>query len=535
MQATQPKPFSKLRNFFWPIHGYEHKKLVPMLALFFIISFVYNLLRCMKVTLVVTPAGSGAEVIPFLKVWAVLPGAVLLTYIYTQLSNRLNREQVFYTMLALFLGFFTLFLLVLYPNREFLELTTLANFLQNKLPEGFKGLIAIIRHWPLSLFYVLSELWSAVVLSMLFWGFANEVTSVDEAKRFYAIFAIAANFSGIFSGQSAQLLTLQEYNPNLPFGTAAWEQSLNLQLGVVLLLGIIIVVLFRFVNKSITKKPIPTNSSLIANSTDDEPMPTFTLRECFAYIIKSRYMLYIAILVVAYNIVYNLSDVLWTDQIKQRYPNASDFNAYMNQITTITGIFATLSGLILSGNVIRRYGWTVTAMITPILWLVTSVGFFGCMLFETNNWVSDMLYAMFHLPVISLVLMFGSAQICLGRAAKYTVFDETKEIAFIPLPKEEQRKGKAVVDGIASRFGKSGGSITIQFLLVMCGNLALTIPYIAAIFLIVITLWILAVRGLGQMVKKSIDQVGNESLVSAGAEVSATTIPVTNSPVISSN
>src|ERR1700731_3685063 len=96
--STQPRPFGKFRDFFWPIHGYEHKKLIPMLALFFLISFVYNLLRCMKVTLVVTPEGSGAEVIPFLKVWAVLPGAILITYVYTQLSNRLSREKVFYTM-----------------------------------------------------------------------------------------------------------------------------------------------------------------------------------------------------------------------------------------------------------------------------------------------------------------------------------------------------------------------------------------------------------------------------------------------------
>lgn len=501
MQATQPKPFGKLRNFLWPIYGYEHKKLVPMLVLFFLISFVYNLLRCMKVTLVVTPVGSGAEVIPFLKVWAVLPGAIILTYIYTQLSNRLSREQVFYTMLALFLGFFTLFLLVLYPNREKLELTNTANFLQSQLPEGFKGLIAIIRHWSLSLFYVLSELWSAFVLSMLFWGFANEVTTVDEAKRFYAIFALGANFSGIFSGQSAQLLTLQEYNPNLPFGNAAWEQSLTLQLGVVLLLGIVIVFLFRWVNQSIIKKQKPN-----VNIQTDEPKPTFTLLECFSYIAKSRYMLYIVILVVAYNIVYNLADVLWTDQIKQRYSNASNFNAYINEIATITGVFATLSGLILSGNVIRRYGWTVAAMITPLIWLITSVGFFSCLLFEHSDFMTDFFYAMFNVPVASMALMFGSAQICLGRAAKYTVFDETKEIAFIPLPKEEQRKGKAVVDGIASRLGKSGGSLTIQFLLILCGNLNLTTPYIAGIFLGVITLWIIAVQGLGKLVTHAIDK-----------------------------
>lgn len=506
MQDSPQQSFGRFRNFFWPIHAREHKKLLPMLALFFLISFVYNVLRCMKVTLVVTPEGSGAEVIPFLKVWAVLPGALIITYVYTRLSNALNREQVFYTMLGLFLGFFTLFLVVLYPNRDALELTTLSQILYKILPEGFRGFIAIIRHWPLSLFYVFSELWSSVVLSMLFWGFANEVTSVDEAKRFYAIFAIGANFSGIFSGQSAQLLTLREYNPAIPFGSAAWEQSLALQLGMVLILGVVIVFLFRWVNKNIISSNIQT-SNLKTQIPPLESSKKFTLLECFAYLAKSRYMRYIVALVVAYNIIYNMADVLWTDQIKQRYPNASDFNAYINAVTSITGIFATLSALVLSGNVIRRYGWTVTAMITPLLWLVTSIGFFVCMLCDRNIFLSDLLYSIFNMPAATLALMFGSTQMCLGRAAKYTVFDETKEIAFIPLSKDEQRKGKAVVDGIASRFGKSGGSITIQGLLLICHNsLALTIPYVGAITAVVMLIWIVSVRGLGKMVINSIDK-----------------------------
>jgi AAA family ATP:ADP antiporter len=130
------------------------------------------------------------------------------------------------------------------------------------------------------------------------------------------------------------------------------------------------------------------------------------------------------------------------------------------------------------------------------------------------------MYALFQIPVTSLILMFGSAQICLGRASKYTVFDETKEIAFIPLSKENQRKGKAVVDGIASRFGKSGGSIIIQCLLLNCGNLALTIPYIAGIYFLVISMWIFAVKNLGKMVKEVIDEgTGNLVESPASAEI----------------
>lgn len=512
MNATQPQSFGKIRNFLWPIHAYEHKKLFPMLALFFLISFIYNTLKCMKTTLVVSIPGSGAEVIPFLKVWAVLPGAILVTYFYTKLSSRLRREQVFYITLAFFISFFTLFLLVLHPNCSNLELTRLADWLREVLPVGFKGLVSMIRHWPLSLFYVMAELWSSVVLSMLFWGFANEITKVDEAKRFYAIFALGANFSGIFSGQIAQLLKVQEYHSFLPFGRTAWDQTIYLQLGVMLLLALVIVGLFRWVNKHILApeqmaQPVQVQSKM-----------KLSLKECFSYLLKSKYIMYITILVVVYNVVYNLSDVLWTDQVRHRFPDANDFNAYMNKITSITGIFATLSGFMLSGNVIRRYGWTVTALITPLIWLVTSFGFLGCLLLERNVLFSDMLYAFFQLPVSTFILMFGSAQMCMGRASKYTVFDETKEIAFIPLSKENQRKGKAVVDGIASRFGKSGGS-TILICLLTLGELSTIIPYVAGIYLCVISLWLIAVKGLGNMVKGVIDNRVDDTPVQQPLEV----------------
>lgn len=504
---VSPLPtFSKFRSFVWPIHGFEHKKLLPMFFLFFLISFVYNILRCMKVTLVVTASGSGAEVIPFLKVWAVLPGALLLTYFYTLLARRYSREKVFYITLTFFLGFFTLFMLVLHPNREMLELNSVAEFLQTILPEGFRGFISIVRHWSLSLFYVIAEMWSAIVLSILFWGFANEITSVDEAKRFYAIFALGANSSGIFSGQCAQFLTLEHYNPYFPFGTEAWEQSLVLQLSVVLLIGLGIIMLYRWVNKGIVEGVKHAQTQNQNQKNKEEITQNLSLLDCFAHLTRSRYMLYITILVVAYNLVYNLSDVMWTEQVKQRFPEACDFNSYINEVAFLTGIFATISALLLSGNVIRRYGWTATALITPGIWLVTGIGFLGCMLFAANNNLNEFLAAICGIPIYNLILIFGSAQICLGRAAKYTVFDESKEIAFIPLSKEDQRKGKAVVDGIASRFGKSGGSLMIQVLIILCGELMSTIPYVTAIFMACVVLWLFAVRGLGKMVSNTIDK-----------------------------
>ena len=114
---SQAKKFGKWRSFFWPVHDWELKKFLPMLFMFFLIAFNYNLLRSYKDSLVITANHSGAEIIPFIKVWAVLPSAILLTFIYTRISNAFDREKVFYITISIFLVFFSICLCSLSVSR----------------------------------------------------------------------------------------------------------------------------------------------------------------------------------------------------------------------------------------------------------------------------------------------------------------------------------------------------------------------------------------------------------------------------------
>lgn len=68
----------------------------------------------------------------------------------------------------------------------------------------FAGPIAILRNWTYCLFYVMAELWGSVVVSVLFWGFANQITTVEEASQFYPLFGLGANVALIFSGQAVK-------------------------------------------------------------------------------------------------------------------------------------------------------------------------------------------------------------------------------------------------------------------------------------------------------------------------------------------
>lgn len=93
-------------------------------------------------------------------------------------------KNVFYACVIPFLIFFASFALVIYPNRVFLHPHGIVDALAALLPANFAAPLSIIRNWSFAVFYVMAEMWGSVVASLLFWGFANEVTTVDEAKKY---------------------------------------------------------------------------------------------------------------------------------------------------------------------------------------------------------------------------------------------------------------------------------------------------------------------------------------------------------------
>lgn len=492
MSQSLDQEFGPFRSFLWPIHPHELRKLIPMLLMLFLICFNYSILRNMKDSLVVT--ASGAEVIPFIKVWVMLPTAVLLTFIFTRLCNRYSQERVFYIMITLFLVFFALFAFVLYPLREALHPTESALVLQQSLPAGFKGLIAMCCNWSFTIFYVMSELWSTSILTVLFWGFANEVTNVTEARRFYGVLGVGASCAAIIAGQSANYLSpVDVVNPLLPFGHDAWEQTIMLLVLLVLVSGVITMGIYRWMTKNVLTDPC--FDEFHSAKKVMKAKGRLSVKESFAYLSNSKYLICIAIIVIGYNLVIHMSEVVWKDQLSRLYPSATDYNVYMNNLTSLIGLCATITALFMA-KIIEKLGWTWTALITPIMMTITCAGFFSFLLFQ-DQWTLSF-FAMIGTTPLAIAVFFGSAQNCLSKAAKYSVFDSTKEMAFIPLSHECKLKGKAAIDGVGSRVGKSGGSLMYQGLLMGIGTVSASAPYVAAILGVAIVLWILAVRVLGK-------------------------------------
>lgn len=494
MNNTTKADFGPIRSVFWPVYPHEVKLIVPILLMLFLTCFNYTILKNLKDHLVLTVnTASGAEAIPFIKLWAVLPMAILSAYIFTKLTNRYSQEKVYYIMVSGFLCIYAILGFVVIPRAEYFQLDGFADFLSSILPGGMRGLISSIRHWSITVFYVFCELWSSLVWQVLFWGFANEITKVKEAKRYYSLFAAGANVSAIFAGIAGVSFATLAFNPAIPFGKNAWEQTIMEIVLVVLVLGVLMMAIFWWLNRHVLASPAYEGLHA-ARPSHLKVKKRLSLRDSFSYLCKSKYLICIAVIVVAYNLVINVVEVVWKDQLRQLSSNDNDCMIYLSYVTIVVGVISTISAFFV-GKVIGWIGWTRTALITPVLMLVTALGFFTFMFLRQIY--GDVGLEIMGMTPLALAVLFGGMQNAVSRVSKYSFFDSTKEMAFIPLDHETKLKGKAAIDGVGSRLGKSGGAVIHQSLLLVFGSLAFSAPFIAALIMVVIAFWFAATKALG--------------------------------------
>jgi ATP:ADP antiporter, AAA family len=466
----------------------EIKKLGSMSIVLFLLLFNHCVLWNIKDALLVTTAG--AEVIPFIKVWAILPCAVGLTIVFTWLSNCFKQETVFYLMTGSFLLFFAAFAFVIYPSRDLLHPVISADFLETLLPKGAKGLISMYRHWTFTTFYVACELWNTMIVTVLFWSFANRITLLSEAPGFYSVLSLVSNAAIVAAGViSLSLLGDGVFKPYIPFGHNAWEQTMMMLMLLIVFNGLMAMGMYRWMSQHIFMDPddLPINKLAKKNK--------FSLWDSLIYLSNSKYLIYITVIVLGYNLVINLVEVVWKDQLKNLYPEIHEYNSYISSLQVIQGILALLTSLVMA-KMIKFLGWTKTALVTPVIMLGTGLLFFGMMFFQDT--FRNYSLAIVGMSPLALAILFGSAQNCLSKACKTSLFDSTKEMAYIPLSPESKLKGKAAIDGVGARFAKSGGSIIHQGFLLMLGTVSASTPYVGLLLVIVIFLWIAATRNLGR-------------------------------------
>jgi len=499
---------SKFNNFIgyvWPVSRLELPKFLSITLLMFCILGIQNLIRATKDSVITTMIG--AETISFLKFWGVLPASFLIGIFYVALTSVMKGENIFYLIMSIFIGFFLLFAFYLFPNHEILHLdVSAASDLVMYYPH-LKWFILLLSNWSFSLFYVIAELWPSAVFALLFWQFVNKITTVDESKRFYPLFGLLGQTGLYLSGQflvNQQSINL--YFSNL-FNLTSNENVISIQVlvTVVAILGIIGLISFWTLSNKILD--IATTESLQFKVKKSK----ISLKDSIKMVIHSRYIRLITILLVCYGFAINLVEGPWKYKAAQIYKTQIEFSAFIGEYLSYTGIL-TITFVLLGSNIVRRLGWMTAAIFTPIMMISTGLMFFLVTNFDSIAALT-MIYFSFSDPIM-LGVVIGAVQNVLTKSSKYTLFDSTKEMSYVPLDDGLKTKGKAAADMIGIKLGKSGSALlqSTIFVIVPAATYSSISPFLMCLFAAICLIWIWAIIELNKDYKSVCQNKGEESI-----------------------
>ncbi len=487
-----PQKLHKLREILWPIYGYELKKFIPTAMLAFCILLNYGILRTLKDSLVIVSIS--AEAVSFIKLWGVLPAALIVMLCYAKLINLFKEERVFYIIVSIFIAYFALFQFYLRPNIAYFHPDETKIIAFAKEHPFIKHFVYIYGKWVYASFYIVAEMWGSTVLSLLFWQFANKISSTDEAKRSYPMLIFIANFSMIVSGATMKYFSsaLNGYSN---------DDSSKYLLIIVICSAFVCMAIYRWMHLYVlTDKKLYAHASK-ANLSIKPDKPRLSMKESFKLILNSRYLGLLAIIVVSYGFSINLVEAPWKAKVKTLCSTEISYTHFMGNFVFLKGIIS-LFFVVLGSNILRKFSWLTSALVSPIAFITTGSLFFMLCIFQDN--ISYYTYALLGVETLSLVVTVGTLQNILSRCITYSFYDSTREMAYIPLDKELKTKGKAAVDLVGTRLGKSGGALiqSCGLIIFHTSNLIDAIPYLMVIFALICLLWIWAVVNLSKEYSK---------------------------------
>jgi AAA family ATP:ADP antiporter len=205
--------------------------------------------------------------------------------------------------------------------------------------EGFLGRISpLIGYWSFTLFYLMAELFGNVAVGILFWQFANQVIPTSKAKRLYPIYGLWSNLGLIAAGLLGKYAGVKDPEAGASAVGAVvdhdFTSTIQFLCGFVTLAGLTIIASYYWINRNCLD-----GTANASSGGTKKKKPKLSIGESLKFLMQSKYLGYITILVLAYGITINLVEVSWKDSVKAYFgSNKSDYNSFMSNLYIYTGV-----------------------------------------------------------------------------------------------------------------------------------------------------------------------------------------------------
>ncbi len=376
--------------------------------------------------------------------------SLFLAIIILIASRKITFEKIFQRSLI----YFTLaiaFSLTCILIQDLFSFQILNLFLEKSLPLSLRP---IASHKALFLFHSLTNLMSYSFLSLLIWGFVNQVTSRNEAFKLYIPLACILGFVGSF----AKLLL----SPILITTKLSLPSHFAFAVMIALFLTLTALFIFRKYHTKLT---------------DNESFQLKHSKPFHFPILSSAYLLVGALAAGSF------THVIFQSGLRAQFAsNSTAYLSYLGKFSTTSGTLTmlfTLAWLVLGTKVLVNQG------ISRAIKYGVTASIFGAVVF----------FALFNTK--DMGLLFGqsiSRSILISTTS--CLFFPVIQILYLYLPQQVRFQKKVVTEMVAMPIIKSSSSFIIQSLIIAFGSLQATKPYLLTFFALFIAILYLASRSI---------------------------------------
>jgi AAA family ATP:ADP antiporter len=383
-----------------------------------------------------------------------------------------------YFLTALLMGFIVNFhsrLQVKLPRRT-LILSSLVFFFLNICL--FWWLFTHDWKWVPVVFWVWANIF-AIVLVTQFWILVNDVFNPREAKRLIGFIGSGGLLGAILGGVMAGALAKTRAAGFLLLIAAAM-----LSVGIALVLSI-------FARQRRTE---PGGEREIAErKKSSEKQVGSGFRAGWETIKESPYLKLLAGIVMITLVVSTLIDFQFNSIVYYNTETGPKMTSFFGFFNAGANAFAFFLQLLLTSNIIRRYGIRITLLFYPLILLLGCAGI-GVVAFSS---------------IVPAVLIKAG-----DKSLAYSLNQSVRELLYIPISGEQKYKAKVFIDMFLNRFAKGLGAVILFVLLLIVprhpevGITAVGIRYISVVVAAIILGWVLlnlkVSRGYTDMVKEKL-------------------------------
>ena len=398
----EPSLLDRFLNIFADVRAGEGATVLLLMTNLFLLLASYYLLKTIREPLILAGPGGGAEVKSY-SAAAIAGLLMILVPAYSALASRVSRLRLINSVTLFFIACLVVFFVLS----------------QAHVPVGVP-------------FFIWVGIFSLVIIAQL-WAFANDVYTVDEGKRLFAIVGFGASLGAIagafFTGQ-----LVKEYGP-YPFMLAA-----------AVLLGVSMI-LTNIVNSREKRdrgsEVTPGNAAEAKGAPAAAPSPDEDRvrgRSGFALVFSDRYLFMIAMLMLLVNLVNTNGEYILGKTVVSLYEKAHGtaggidagkvIGEFYGNYFTIVNILSAIIQALLVSRIIKWFGVRGALLVLPLVGLI---GYGAIVL----------------VPVLAFI---RSAKIA-ENSLDYSLQNTARNALYLPTSREAKYKAKQANDTFFVRFG----------------------------------------------------------------------------------